>query len=144
MYLVISNYGITITSDTSWKAEVSNRHWSEFEKTSLPADTVEMLFIKIPQMEKLAAEKFLSFRDTELKESSKTTWEISRFVEGKNGTFLNWLHVTSLLRFSRWCNQSYSICWYAPVTFSEAGLGGTSSSWCDWDFVSWETKHGAD
>jgi len=60
MHLVINNYGITITRDTSWKARVSSRHWSEFEKTPLP----EMLLTEIPQLEKLAAEKFLSLSDT--------------------------------------------------------------------------------
>lgn len=32
--LEINNYGITLTNDTSWKDQVTDLHWSEFENTS--------------------------------------------------------------------------------------------------------------
>lgn len=53
MCLIINNYGITRTSDLSWKVqERFKQHWSETEESSVPAGIAPMLIIKIPQLEK--------------------------------------------------------------------------------------------
>lgn len=117
MYLVINNYGIAITSDTSWNAQVSNWHWSEFEKTSLPADTVEMLFIKIPQLEKLAAEKFLSFRDT-AQRVQKPHENFQASLKAKMAHF--WTGYTSLLF------------WGSPIDVTKATVYADMLQWHFW------------
>lgn len=140
MCLIINNYGITRTSDLSWKVQVIYR--PETEKSSVPAGTAPTLFIKIPQPEKYGTWKFLWFGDTTQREFKKgmrnfkhrwrPKWQVSAQA-----------HVTSL-RFSQWSNQSYSRCWCAVGTFLEVGLCRTSSNWCEWDFISWKTKYGTD
>lgn len=59
-----------------------SRHWSEFEKTSGPTDTLVMLFILISQLEKLAAviPSSSSERDQTQQEELKQCWRPKRHI----------------------------------------------------------------
>lgn len=129
----MNNSGIPITSDTLRKAQVSHQQCSE---PALPADTAEMLFMKVPRLEKLAAEQFWAFRySSEFKNhvrNFKHHWRQKRHIsELATGPF-------SFEVLSHWCNQNYWICWYVPVPFSEAlggadGTGILSHGYQTWD-----------